>query len=289
VKRTYFYFYSCSILLLVLLFSCVSTQKTQIQAPLKQLMRLTGLGESNNVNDVVTLTQAHWLRPKGSERFDLSTNLIKLKPEIKNPLEALGLIDEVTVSQTNFDYLLLLGAAYQSFDSRVKFLESAVHKGLRFKKLVLLGSLRPLDENAERALMKGQGFLDPLPTNEIEMMELLLARSSLSSLKDLQIVRVASSMKKLADGTIVRANTRDTIVDFAKSGQSPGNCLAISNQPYVLRQDLVIRGVLKEPWQILTVGPKAQEDLPEATFLDELARYLYESREYLKSIGKYRG
>jgi hypothetical protein len=240
--------------------------------PVQELMRLTGIEPVSSLKEVVEKTQKKWIRSVNVEREDLFENHQELKSPIFTQLSRLGLLSSVMPAKGEYDYVLLLGATYQTYKSRLKFLEEIIESGIKVKTIALLGSLRPLEHGHELSVMVRDQAFKTSPINEIEMMEMLFKQSSL---KGYQTVKIASPMKN-NNGQLVRANTLDTVVDFANLNLRPGSVLVISNQPYVIRQGLVVRRVLKWPWRIETVGPKPRIDTPTSVYFDELARTLYE-------------
>lgn len=250
----------------------VDDQKN-ISEPVKALMRLSGLEPVLSLKEAVQITQKSWIRPKGLEHIHLSETRPKLRPLFLKELQALGFMEEVMPQRREYDYVLLLGAMYETYKSRLLFLEELVNRGITFKNVALLGAHRPLEPVYELKPMVNDYIFAKLPVNEIEMMENLYGRSSLRAMVP---IKIASPMKIDSSGKPVRANTFDTVVDFVKTNTKPGSVLVISNQPYVVRQGLVVASVLKQPWYIETVGLRPKADIPTDVYLDELARVLYE-------------
>jgi hypothetical protein len=248
--------------------------------PVLELMRLTNLDIATNLNDAIPPTQEGWLRPHGSERAHLLEKNRDL-PIFMRQFDRLGLLAEILPSKNEYDYVLLLGAMYDTFKYRLDWLEQAIVNGLKVKIIVLMGSHRPLEQRHELDRMSKNHIFKKHPLTEIEMMEALIAQSSIKNLQpNIKFIKVASSMKQ-RNGILMRANTRDTVIDFLDLNQKPGSVLAISSQPHVLRQDLVIRSHLFMPWQIETVGKNAPINLPTSVYLDELARILYQLKTFL--------
>lgn len=253
-----------------------------LRKPLSELIELTGLGQAVTLTDAVTKTQSSWLRPEGTERIHLWEQYTEKLPVMLEHFASLGLVDQVLPRKQAYDYVIILGSMYGDFSRRLLFLEQLVLAGLTCKKLGLLGSHRPLERQHElEPMMRDQAFAK-LPLTEIEMMSAIFEKSSLSlKLKGSEIIHIASPMKTLENGSIARANTLDTVEDFLRNNKKPGSVLVISSQPYVLRQHLVVASVLTTPWQVETVGPRAETRIPTTVYLDELARSLFELQKYL--------
>lgn len=249
----------------------------------QKLMELSGVKPARKLSEVVSLTQPVWLRARQSERMHLVEEYENLRPTLLMHFRNLGLITEVTANKTHYDYVLLLGANYLTMENRVAYLEKILASGVTIKHLALLGSHRPLEHVHEVEVMLKKHQFAVVPTTEIEMMEALINASPMKDkLHNINIIRIASPMKINSDGTVARANTRDTVEDLLKLDVTAGSSLVISSQPYILRQDLIVRSLLPSPWTIETVGDSAPIDLPSGVYFDELARVLYEIRQFHK-------
>lgn len=262
--------------------SLIIDQDQSLCEPVLELIKLTHLAPARKLSDAIMPTQTGWLRPTATERAYLSEDRKDLAPVMMKQFDILGLIAPITAQKNEYDYAILLGAMYETFKSRLDFLEQILASGVKIRKLALLGSHRPLENNNELAPMLINHVFDKLPLTEIDMMEALINNSLIRTMQpNIELIRVASPMKKGPNDTLVRANTRDTVVDLLNMNIKPGRALVISSKPYILRQDLVVKSVLTTPWRIETVGPAPPAGLPTTVYLDELARILYELRDYL--------
>jgi hypothetical protein len=76
-----------------------------------------------------------------------------------------------------------------------------------------------------------------------------------------------------------RATTGDTIIDWLATSPAHGDCLFISNQPYVGYQDSVMRTYIPHSFGSLeTCGPQASNTTRNSDILDDLARFLYQEK-----------
>ena len=86
----------------------------------------------------------------------------------------------------------------------------------------------------------------------------------------------------MVNGILKRPTTPDTVLDWLKIKPHPGLCLAISNQPYVLYQDSVLKTVLPPSFTVETIGEKMDETSYNVSLLlDNLARFLYQEAKRL--------
>ncbi len=252
--------------------SFVIDDNLTLKDPALEVMRLTHVTvKSPRLVDAIGPTQKAWLRPSDLERAHLIEGFQSVRPELLSEFAKLGMVSMVTPSRHEYEYIIVLGATYEIFLRRLIFLKDMLStSNIKFKKLILLGSHRPLERYLEIEPFLKNHPKASLPLTEIEMMELLVEHSALGkSLENVEIIKVASPMKQNTQGKIVRAITRDTVEDMLKQNLEPGASLVISSQPYILRQDLIVRSLALPPWQIETVGPEAPASLQTNVYLDE--------------------
>lgn len=252
-------------------------EQNNLREPVIELMKRTAVPVVHSLHEAIAGTQKAWLRPTGHEFAHLSEQYPADKKDFLKAFDELGMVARIMPTKTDYDYVIFLGAMYSTVKQRLSFLEHLVENGVKFKKIALLGSERPLDHQFETRLMLNDSTFATLPATEIDMMEALLDKSSLSTLSPKPIIiRVAPVMKVNADKSFSRPITKDTLVEFLVLNPKPGTTLVISNQPHIVRQHLVVRSVLPASWSVESVGPSASSNSPTGVFLDELARTLYE-------------
>lgn len=244
--------------------SCVMSE------PLLKLLTTLHVDHKNSLDSVVKETQRSWLRPKGVERFDMR-NSYATTPSLTPLLRQMGLVDAIFPQAQHYRYALVYGANASVMKKRLDFLARIAEQGVTFDNLVFLGSARPT--TSEEKLSGG--------ATETEILRSLLAKRSLpQSLAKSRRLIVDTPMKVLADGTITRPNTADTIIEWLSSSPEPGSVLAISNQPYVQYQHAVLKTYIPSSFCIETVGPKDGE--PMSVHLDNIARILYQEQQWME-------
>lgn len=250
---------------------------------LLSLLSLLKIEHTNTLESIVSSTQKAWLRPVGQERWQLKERFQDLKPQIMPLLKNMGLLDERHASNRHYRYAVVLGATYKSVKERFSFLLAEWQRGIRFQDIIFLGSERPLDMLSENIWLTDT----QVPRTETEMMKRAWQEMELP--KDLKAVPMKifdTPMKQDKDGKFLRPNTGDTIKYWLLSDPKPGSVLAISNQPYAIYQDAVLRTYLPNSFRVETIGPEAEQD-SIAVYLDNLARILYQEQQMLKiSCGK---
>lgn len=251
--------------MIFLLFSAVLNNQKKPLPSLKALF--TVVEEQDAIEDVNRYAQEHWLRPADKERFQLNENskYEKYNAFILYHLKKLGMIDEV-VSDPHvryYDYVVLHGATIETMKNRIQFFKKMCAH-VRYKQIIFLTGNRLLfeSENTQRKLWG--------VNTECDAAKYLMKKSHLNHY-------YVVNAKKL-NGS--RPNTKDTVDEWMKAGPKPGTVLAVSNNPYIQRQDLTLKNILvkygfkKE--DIVTIGYKALPNkVSLSVFFDELARLIY--------------
>src|SRR5262249_44795878 len=148
--------------------------------------------------------------------------------------------------------------------ARTLFLEHALNEGLKVKQIVFLTGMRPLLDSEKSVCGKEW---------ESEMARWVYENSQLPKNIPVTFVNAPQTQK---DGKISRPTTRGTIIEWLQTKPTPGSCLAISNQPFVLYQDAVARSALPKHFSLETVGEKT-EKWTVAVVLDSVAKTVYEN------------
>jgi hypothetical protein len=311
------------------------TPQGQITDTLVRLLGLTGIRiegdlvesdwpepklilSSRKLNEVVNAVQGkkdpkvNWLGNPIKERWE--EDLEKSPLEVKQAKKIIELCDndlrlstEVRLKTTPKG-ILFLGAALNRVRTRLAFLNELYDKKLLsiFLPVYLLTGERTLDkdigESQEDLMNQSNGIIsfrnDWKPsaehiTDEGEMLKLVFAQSRHKDLAEKSIHLIYSPK-----GSGRRATTESTVVQWLND-RSPesGSYIAISNQPYVYYQELVIRRVLLETNHLdicVTVfgpGIPAQslddfQGVKKATdYLNSISRILYE----LEKIQRFQG
>ncbi|MCA9507259.1 MAG: hypothetical protein KC505_02415 [Myxococcales bacterium] len=259
-----------------------------VTQPIVELLKLTQVSCPRDLKSVVSCTQQAWLRRSGLERKDLNESRPELQSKIIREIKNLGLYSEIRPIAQKYDYVFVLGASYQTIKSRLDFLVEEINRGISFEKLVLMGSLRPLDENSEVKPFKFDFKTEATTETEIDLMrEIIKFQPYKQSFQQIKIIEIASPMKLDGNKKLVRANTRDTFIDFMKLKLLPGKSLTISNQPYIKRQDLIAQDYLKDGWVNESVGPCVKTDINTNVLLDELSRLLFEIKAFISFRGSF--
>lgn len=231
--------------------------------------------------------QEYLLRKKRSERWDIQDNefLRQNHSEIFKKLRQLGFVDEIKPSLDNYEHGFLLGALEPTVKQRREYLERLVATGeiKSISDYALLGGQRPLIADKEPS-----AALDKIDT-ELDMM--VHDWESNSTLKR-RYLRVDAPMRK--DGS--RPNTQDTIEKYLKykniqaeikaNGGKLKPSIVVSNQPYVKRQHLVIEASLPQGSVVHTIGSRANKNIEIGVLLDEVARFVYQTKQNLVALKK---
>lgn len=239
----------------------------QLSLAFKKLLNYFSINSTQSLPQLVDFTQKAWLV---SGRKQSQRNQTLLSPELKSIFTDLGMVNAQYPKQQQYDYILLLGSDVPDMRDRLAFLNDLIKKGVCASKIVVLCSDRPLYDY-ERKFTSAR--------TECQMAYELI--SKMDQIKWPIVEYCHAYGKTDADGTHQRATTDDTVKAWLATKPKSGNCLVISQQPYIGRQHAVMQTYLKNSWTIETVGPQLATDFTLEDMLDTLARWLYQ--EYKKS------
>lgn len=239
---------------------------------LKSLLALFNLPQTD-LKTIVDATQKTWLRPAGKERWEMEEVAADKTEQLKALFAKIGLIHEMKPSQKNYDYAVLLGSRLASTQKRVNYLLNLWHQGLRFNSIVVLTGERPLDPKIE-SIETPTGKA----TTECTMMQAVFTNlNAPEAFKNIPVTFVSVPMITTKEGQVRRPTTGDTVQEWLKVNPKPGNCLVISNQPFVGYQDSVVKTLLPKSFVVESAGCAA-ESTHNAEILDTIARWLYQEK-----------
>ena len=253
---------------------------TNFNSYLIQLLKITLNGEMDlstnglqqstlTLEEMVKITQEKWLRPVGSERWNLKdSSLLKVhRTEIIRLLKKMGFVNEIKPSLKNYDAILVLGISDKNLITRINYIKKIYQEGIQYKKIYLLSGKIKIRPNLKEMMnIDSLHFL-----TEISVMDYLCKKLCISLKQpEMPIVMVVAKKKKN------RPNTADTLQEWLAKNDAEKNILIISNQPFVRYQKEVVKRVLKTSCNFDTVGAKMDLSIPIAVILDTVARYLYE-------------
>ena len=255
-------------------------------ATLLELLSLTNIQHDDSLASIVEQTQkpeSQWMRKEGSERWDIIDRNIENKDKFFDIFNQLNLVDEINPTQQEYDYLLLMGAAYLRIKTRLQHAINLFKQGIRFNEIILLSGARPLTDEEVMALRVDYNLQDGdvVLTTEADAMKFVYDRADMpADMRAVSMVVIDAPMKITKTGALTRPTTGDTVDLWMTLDPKPGNCLVISNQPYVAYQDAVTKTLLPQTFMVETVGDKS-EDTKIGIYLDTLARTLYQEKKRL--------
>jgi hypothetical protein len=241
--------------------------------------------KSQTLTDVVRATQEQWMRPDAIERWELPS--IDSDNTTVELFKELGLVDAIEPVNKEFDYAIIFGGTAQTMRKRLAYLLGLYCKGIQFKEIVFLVGDRKRDsveesdevlKNAENRYLVNKDKVgchaQKLPSNETEIAQMIWNQAILFELSKIPVTFVHAP-STISNGIIKRPTTVDTVQTWKQGYKSeqPSRILAISSQPHIARQALIIQSVF--PCCVIeTAGPGTyQKSIP--LFFDEIARYLF--------------
>ncbi len=253
-----------------------------------------------------------WKKTNTQERWQMKLAIPLSKDQLKNiqdiGLNRLGLAQEINPKVKHYKGVLFLGSTLTSVRQRLAYLNKLIDsKNFTFYPVYVLSGERTPDkaigETQEALCDPNNGEIQfredwkgpvDFPNNETDMIKVVFDQSKNLSLKNEDVIFV-HTLKK--EGQI-RATTETTVYQWLEQCRpEAGVYLAISNQPYVLYQEVVIQASLlkagRRDIQVEVVGPAKSSKLQyknqereTAVLLDTLSRIFYEMVEIKKLSGK---
>lgn len=233
---------------------------------LLQLLHFVGMPESENtIEKINNWAQKNLLR-KG-ERWETQSNRFECTRSVIKPLLAdLGFVDAVKPSFNRYEGSIVHGSNTRI---RLHYLVELWKKGIRFSHLYLLSSDRLL----EYAFEPSTG-----PKTEYEMTKKVWESEIPDEMRQqVKVYFVNLPMRQDSQtGKLIRPNTDDTIETWLKQSPPIGRYLAVTNAPYMVRQDIIAKRIAPKEYTFDTVGPAIGEQEKIAILLDELARAIFQ-------------
>ena len=201
-----------------------------------------------------------WIQA-GLERWEFADPFEDQRDTLMPFFEQAGLVDEVPPTQTQYDYVLVLGGLLSRMQQRFDYLCGLWEQGIRFNYIVFLAGDRTLrsDEISATGL-----------TVESELSHWIYSNTTLPD----GMEQAPAIFADTISSTTARATTFDTGNLFLAMQLAAGSCLAISNQPYVIYQNTTLQGILSGTYSVETVGAAIDSNPTVAIFLDTLGKIL---------------
>ena len=271
---------------------------TGVNPVLVEFMETLGLKVGNNVtlDGLNKILQDNWFAKDAAFRYKITGD----PPTDKQVdyLRALGHVDAVhtpDIKNTVWTEVLFCGAMLKRVRDRLTFLHDEDMEGLDVRgDVYMLGSERKLDpvKESKEALqapwptMRRVGWQPPfeMKATEIEMMKYVVNESVVAERWPYVYVQTPDVPVKDAPGKTRPANTYDTVVEYYKRYGPGGRTLVVSNQPFVSYQETIVRRILPRDDTVVCIGPAADVTIPLKTFLDNIAKEIYERNLLSESV-----
>lgn len=269
----------------------------QPRIKLIELLALVGMDTTDlGPNPIVKINQ--WAQEnllRREERWDQQTTKYEaLKPKIRPLLVDLGFMNGSSPHFSSYNGVLFHCPLVGTVRHRLHALIEQWKKGVTFTDIYFLTGDRPLHptmENVE-ALVSTESPLkirgdwqrpDVMPQTEGEMVKMVWEQSEIPALlrEQVRVHYIVAPMKidsKTGEKT-ARPTTDDTCEEWLKIAPPKGRYLAVSNAPYLIRQDLVLRSIMPEGYEFETMGPPASDKLAMSIILDEVARMIFQTKQ----------
>jgi hypothetical protein len=249
------------------------------KSELLELLQLIGMPPLNqsekSIIQINDWAQKHLLRC--GERWHLQSNRFEpLKTPLLFLLNKLHFLSGRSPRFKNYQGAIVHGTTLSKMNLRVEYLIEQWKQGIRFESIYFLSGNRPLTAEEKMLLAEREKNSSlELPQTEAEMVQWVWDRSELP-----QSMRDATIELHFIQATIQTEGKRPTTEDTAKAWLAlkplAGYYLAITNAPYILRQDLIMRNLCPKSFIFDTVGYAMPDPDNIPILLDELARCIFQ-------------
>lgn len=254
----------------------------------KKIISELSIGPAQSAEELFD-TARKLIRQQGKERWQVEEiNLpTEAKATILDNLEVVGMVKERRPAAQEYEYAIVLGGIASSVYKRFSYLAKLWREGVRFKSIVILTGDRDLDPVIEspeelHAICK-HAIKDTITrlTNETGMMVFILQEMDIpQEMRNIPCTVIDTPKQPDGNGGLRRPNTLDTVAAWLATNPHPGTYFAVSNQPVVLYQELVLLRALPEGFKGMAVGPEAPGNAKLCIYLDSLARTIHNEYWY---------
>ena len=270
------------------------TSDNQPTELLLEFLDIQNIPYKGTLSSLITNLHEQWLkriRPPGTERWEIDHEVIEefetQASQLMPYLKKFGFVDHQFPYQHSFHYAVLLGSDMSDFCKRLDYLNYLYEQGIHFEKVIVLTGQRILSPKETKMYLQKclmaigtscnlHDINGPL-TTETQMVQAIMNHARVPWKAKVEIIHTPPTY---VNGIMKRPNTTDTVIEWLKYLPQPGSILAISTQPFVLYQDIVLKRILPKNFYIETVARQALPSVKMAVYLDTLVRYLYVAEYY---------
>lgn len=240
-------------------------EKGELSESFIQLLQACDLPQGSSLEETALITKQAWIQV-GKERWEYEERFNDKQEAALPLLKRLGCFEAVNAKESHYDYAIVLGALLSRVAARLDFLFEEWQRGVRFSTLVFLTGERDISPDKE---LVPEGI-----ETETEMMLYLYHNHPLCAVtRHLPLLVVHTPKQPSLLGLLVRPNTADTVNAWLATRPTPGSCLAVSDQPFVLYQEAVLRYLLPPSFKLEVVGAADPGKYPLILYLDNLAKW----------------
>lgn len=263
----------------------------QPKETLLQIFHLLGMELAKpSLADIDVWAQEHLLRKKEDHWEEETSSFLPLKEDLLPLFQKLKVTEEIHPSLQSYQGALVHGGYVDQMALRFSSLFALWEKGVRFSHLYFLTGDRPLipqkeslEELTRRSpILKMRSKQAVFPSTEYGMIQAAWDQLELPTGLDRVPFSLINAPKTQDAKTKEwkRPNTDDTIRYWLRTSPKLGDYLAITNAPYIARQDLVIKTLAPEGYCFETVGASMEGKGSLAALLDESARLIFQMRKF---------
>lgn len=269
---------------------------------LKDLFSIIGIPVPKNAEELASSMHKYFRRPNKLERWELSDSFENKRRRLMALFTLWHMVEEIWPKQKYYDTVVVQGSTVENARDRFSYLMRLWHKGIRFQRIVVLASDRPLDPRVEGDMVLFNAFRTKYPfrkdwkkpiirpQTELDAMEMLwnqmilddsLHKMPVQFLEIPQVLDESLGHKRRPYAPervymwVERWLAKETIAPASKKSY-----LVIANNPMLAYHEITLRtifgakGLLEQGYTVEVVGLAAKENTKMTVFLDTLARTL---------------
>ncbi len=246
---------------------CTSIMGEKLYDPIViiEVLEQSDITNFKTLDELVNITQMEWLRKAGTERPE-----IKLKSTHSQIIPMHLNKEQHPDYDIEYDYVLILGAGAKNMINRLNYVNRLLKNGLKCKSIFMLYGHRDAREDLDGNYIHYK--------TEKNIAQILVAEI----LQNMNVIfEGPDNVPK--DGK--RHTSKDTLSYWKEKNKLSGKekILIISSTPFIEYQKMVAINSIKIN-SIIGVGGKSSDEVFNRTYLDNLARVIYELQTYHKTF-----
>ena len=226
----------------------------------------------------------------------------KFENQVQPLVDELGFLDAVAPSFREYQGVLVMGASLDVIRNRIHYLVKQWETGVRFSHIYFLSGERDLSPVDHRDIADDFGSPlkirkdwikpteDKFPKTEKEMIEFVWDQADIPQEMRGLLVQFINAPKQTQEDKkpqkeLPPPETSDTVISWRNTEPPAGRYLVISNAPYIIGDDVVVRRISPKTFTFDTVGEATSKNARVvACMLDVVVHSALETLFEIKGI-----